>query len=103
MLTVRVYQETMTAMVLDTATAMPIHLLGRQACVAWIEGYLQAVYGVGHPEATAQVVDGCDQLAGLLFGGNRRERTIDGVTTKQVAHTFGSAATDRIPNWSIDE
>ncbi len=83
--------------------AMPAHLYGTQARVDWIERYRQGVYGTGHHETTEHVVDGCDQLAGLLVHGNRRERTIDNVTTKQVAHTFGTASTDRIPNWSIDE
>jgi len=49
------------------------------------------------------VVDGCDQLAGLLVDGSPRERIIDNVTTKQVAHTFGAAATDPVADWSIDE
>lgn len=103
MLAVRVYQESMTAMVLDTALAMPTHLCGTRARIDWIEGYLDAVYGIGHHETTDHVVDGCDQLAELLFYGKRRERIIDNVTTKQVAHSFGIAATGPIPAWSIDE
>ncbi len=107
MLTVRVYQEPMTAMVLDTALAIPIHLHGTHARADWIEEFLRTVYGVGHEDTTRRVVDGCDQLAGLLVHGNPRERTIDNVTSKQVAHTFGPAATDRtgdrVGDWSIDE
>lgn len=103
MLAVRVHQDSMTTMVLDTAMAMPTYLRGTRARLGWIEGYLHAVYGVGHHETTAHVVDGCDQLAGLLINGNRRDRTIDNVTTKQVAHTFGIFGPARAVDWSPDE
>ncbi len=96
--TVRVYQESMTTMVLDTVLAMPTHLHGTRARIDWIEGYLQAAYGIGHPETTDHVLQGCDQLTGLLVNGRRHELTIDNVTTKQVAHTFGISATDRVPD-----
>ncbi len=102
-LTVRVYQEPMTAMLLDTALAMPTHLWGTAARIDWIEGYLDAVYGTGHHDTTDHVLDGCDQLAELLSHGKRRDRIIDNVTSKQMAHTFGIAPTQRIPAWSIDE
>ena len=93
----------MTSMVLDTAMAMPTHLVQTDSRGAWIEQYLQAMYGIGHPESTERVLDGCDQLADLLFSGKRRDRTIDNVTTRQVAHTFGVASTERVPRWSIDQ